>query len=285
MAGVDSYFSNNPVLDSLSIGDTGLGRRVPAQSSYSGMDNVVKHGTEAASKMINSSGEDYSQQLGITKNRAISPLLDILNAGQGALAAEGAMLGYDGPEAQQAALEGIELTPLEQEQMRREDQQLRSRRSVRGGVGGGNTIAQMLDLKGGQQGRTINDRLSRLSSVSQTGMSALSDILNMTERFDTMAAAEPLESAQAKANLRMGVAAPMAQSRMDRAEANALRDVSSSSARQNQMGQLSNIIGQVAKPATSAWNYYSGNTGVPTTVTPQIDSSGFTTGATISPTG
>jgi hypothetical protein len=248
------------------------------------IEELIGNVSPVASDLITGGGVSGQRMLGDARDASIAPLMNILNKGERALGKESALLGNSGKRAQEVALGRIKLTPLEQEQQRIENDSFMAQRVARGGAGGGNTIAQMIQLKGGQQSRVVEDRLSRLSNVSKTGMSALSDILNLTERLGTSEAAIPLESSQSIANILTGTAAPIASERQSRAEAGALADVSSAQARQNQTSQLTNIIGQAYQPGMNAYNYYAGNTGVATSVTPTM-SGGYTTGATISPMG
>lgn len=211
------------------------------------IEDLIGQVEPVARGLIEQGGERATTELERGRQRSTELLKLIAGSGVKALEEESAILGNLGPEAQRAAIDRITATPLEAEQMRRQTQQTRAQQSARGGVGGGNTIAQLLGLEQQQQSGLVSRKLTDLQGVSSKGLGALSDILRLTEDFGMESAFIPMQTSTSLANIIQGTSAPIAESRQSSAEASSLRSLAGSQAQQQQVGMLTNMAGQLSQ--------------------------------------
>jgi hypothetical protein len=92
--------------------------------------------------------------------------------GTEALAQQRAIAGLAGPEAQAAAIQGIESSPLYQAQVRQGEEAMLARASATGGLRGGNLQAALAQFRPQMLGQAIESQYNRFGGLAGAGYGA-----------------------------------------------------------------------------------------------------------------
>jgi len=109
---------------------------------------------------------------------ALGRLSPYITAGERAFEQQAALAGLSGPEAQQAALEGISTSPGFQEAARQGEEAMLARASATGGLRGGNIQAALAQFRPQLLQSAIEQTYGRLGGLAGTG-------LNLTQNLVT----------------------------------------------------------------------------------------------------
>jgi len=109
---------------------------------------------------------------------ALGRLSPYITAGERAFEQQAALAGLSGPEAQQAALEGISTSPGFQESVRQGEEAMLARASATGGLRGGNIQAALAQFRPQMLQSAIEQTYGRLGGLAGTG-------LNLTQNLVT----------------------------------------------------------------------------------------------------
>jgi hypothetical protein len=96
-------------------------------------------------------------------------LAPYMQAGQGALSAQQALLGLGGPEAQQAAIAQIEQSPQFQAMVQQGETAILQNASATGGLRGGNTQAALAQFRPQMLSQLIQQQMANLGGLSGMG--------------------------------------------------------------------------------------------------------------------
>lgn len=102
--------------------------------------------------------------------------LDLLrpyvDAGHGAVRQQGDLIGVNGNDAQQAAIDNIKNSPLFQEQLRQGERSMLQNASATGGLRGGNTQAALAQFSPAMLSAEISNRFQQLGGLVNIGQNA-----------------------------------------------------------------------------------------------------------------
>lgn len=136
-------------------------------------------GSKQAAKAAEAAGRTQAEaaQAGIEEQRRqFDKLVEIMapyvTAGTGALGAQQALVGLGGPEAQQAAISGIEQSPIFQALSRQGEEALLQRASATGGLRGGNIQAALAQFRPQMLQQMIEQQYSQLGGLSSLGQAS-----------------------------------------------------------------------------------------------------------------
>jgi hypothetical protein len=161
-------------------------------------------------------------QMGIDEQRrqfdAIQKLLSPwVSAGTGALGSQKDLLGINGPEAQQAALDAIQKSPEFTSMMNQGENAILQNASATGGLRGGNTQAALAEFRPKVLSSLIESKFGKLGALSSMGETAAgnqallggqtgANVSNLMGRIGSANAGNALAQGQANAKLWNGVA-------------------------------------------------------------------------------
>jgi len=127
--------------------------------------------SQAASTQAAASAAGIAEQ-----RRQFDKLVEIMapyvTAGTGALGAQQALVGLGGPKAQQAAISGIEQSPIFQALSRQGEEALLQRASATGGLRGGNIQAALAQFRPQMLQQMIEQQYSQLGGLSSLGQAS-----------------------------------------------------------------------------------------------------------------
>jgi hypothetical protein len=104
---------------------------------------------------------------------AVQALLNpYVQAGTSALSAQQDMLGVNGPEAQQAAIAGLQNSPEMQALVKQGETGILQNAAATGGLRGGNTQSALATFRPQMLSNLINQQYARLGGLSSAGLSA-----------------------------------------------------------------------------------------------------------------
>lgn len=112
----------------------------------------------------------YIQQLNLM--HTLELLRPYVDAGTGAVRQQSDLLGTNGNDAQQAAIDNIQNSPLFQDQIKRGEQSLLQNASATGGLRGGNTQAALAQFSPAMLSAAISDRFNQLGGLVNIGQNA-----------------------------------------------------------------------------------------------------------------
>jgi hypothetical protein len=98
--------------------------------------------------------------------RLLSPYMQ---AGQGALGAQQALLGLSGPEAQKAAIAQLEQSPYAQAMLQQGAEGILQNASATGGLRGGNTQAALMEFRPAVLSQLIQQQMAQLGGLAGMG--------------------------------------------------------------------------------------------------------------------
>lgn len=153
------------------------GYAAAAVGSYLAADSQKGSAEDAA----NATSE--SSQLGIEEQRRqfdqIQQMLaPFVNAGTGALGAQQDLLGLSGAGAQQAAIGGIESSPMFQAITRQGEDAILANGSATGGLRGGNVQRSLAEFRPQLLAQIIEQRMSQLGGLTSLGQNAAAGVGN-----------------------------------------------------------------------------------------------------------
>lgn len=97
-------------------------------------------------------------------------LAPYMQAGQGALGAQQALLGLSGPESQRAAIAQLEGSPQFQAMLQQGETGILQNASATGGLRGGNTQAALAQFRPAMLSQLIQQQMAGLGGMSQAGL-------------------------------------------------------------------------------------------------------------------
>ena len=132
---------------------------------------------------------------------ALGGLRPFQEAGQVAFKQQQAIAGLLGPEAQRAALQEIESSPLLQAQIKRGEESILQRASATGGLRGGNVQAALAQFSPQMLQQEIDQQYGRLGGFAGTGLGITENLYGRGQAAATGQAASGITSASNIANL------------------------------------------------------------------------------------
>lgn len=105
--------------------------------------------------------------------KILSPYVD---AGTGSLTAQQDMLGLNGPEAQQKAIDAIQGSPEFASLTNQGEEAILQNASATGGLRGGNTEAALAQFRPQLLTQLINDRFAKLGGLTQLGQASAAGV-------------------------------------------------------------------------------------------------------------
>lgn len=133
----------------------------------------------ASSQSADKAAEAQSQssEAGIAEQRrqfdAVQKILQpYVEAGTGALGGYGSLLGLEGPEAQSAAIKGIEQSPEFEALIKQGEEGILQNASATGGLRGGNVQSALAQFRPSILSSLINQRYTRLGELAQLGQAS-----------------------------------------------------------------------------------------------------------------
>lgn len=163
----------------------------------------------AAQKSSAQGGIDVQQQ----QFEAIQALLaPYVSAGQGAIGAQQGMLGLAGPEAQQAAIQGVLAGPEFKSLAQQGENAILSSASATGGLRGGNVQGALAQFRPNLLSQLLESRFNKLSQLTQIGQASAAgqasaglqtgtNIANLLGQIGQAQAGAALATGQANANM------------------------------------------------------------------------------------
>lgn len=133
------------------------------------MQGQASQNAAAAQQAAAQAGQTQAQQMYAQLMQSLQPYL---SAGTSALTAQGNLLGLNGNPAQQSAIDALQAGPQFQSALKLGENRILANASATGGLRGGNTQAALAQFSPQLLSATINDQLTRLSSVTGQGLSA-----------------------------------------------------------------------------------------------------------------
>ena len=140
-------------------------------------------GAEQKRKSVSqaSSAQQQSYQMGIDEQRRqfdeLRRLLEpYTQAGLPALKQQQALLGLEGPEAQQAAISAIESQPGFQSMIQQGENSMLQNASATGGLRGGNLQGAMAQFRPQMLAQAIQDQYSRLGGMTSLGQQSAAGV-------------------------------------------------------------------------------------------------------------
>lgn len=94
------------------------------------------------------------------------------NAGTSSLAKQQDLLGLNGNDAQQAAIQALQASPAFTSQLKQGENSILSNASATGGLRGGNTQAALAQFSPALLAQTINDQYAKLGGITSLGQNA-----------------------------------------------------------------------------------------------------------------
>jgi hypothetical protein len=129
----------------------------------------------SGSKAANAQGK--ATDAGVAESRyefdeAKKILSPYVEAGTGSLTAQQDMLGLNGPEAQQRAIDGVSGSPEFASLTQQGEEAILQNASATGGVRGGNTQAALAQFRPQLLQQLLSERFAKLGSITQTGQAS-----------------------------------------------------------------------------------------------------------------
>jgi hypothetical protein len=170
-------------------------------------EDFLTSAQEQSQSQLEQSQQQFQELIGTIQGQMEQYLSPYSEAGEGALSQMQALAGAQGPEAQQAAIQGISDSPLLQAQIRQGEDALLQSAAATGGVRGGNT-PQMLN-------QAIQQQYAQLGGISGMGANAAGQLASgalqstgqeagLVSRFGQMKSALPMQTAGQLAGLATG---------------------------------------------------------------------------------
>ncbi len=130
--------------------------------------SAAKKAAKAQGAGLDAATEEQRRQFDITQEN----LQPFQQAGQAAVGQQGALVGLDGPEAQQAAFDALNQSPGQQFLRARAQKNLLRNASAIGGLGGGNVRSALVQQGVGFAQQDLQNQFGRLGQIAGQGQSA-----------------------------------------------------------------------------------------------------------------
>jgi hypothetical protein len=141
------------------------GSLISAIGGYYSQKNAAEEASGAQRDASQAAIEEQRRQQAETE-RLLAPYMQ---AGQGALGQQQALLGLGGPEAQQAAIAQLEQSPQFQAMMQQGEEAILQNASATGGLRGGNTQAALAQFRPAMLSQLIQQQMAQLGGLSAMG--------------------------------------------------------------------------------------------------------------------
>lgn len=150
---------------------TGVGGYMAQKSAAEEASGAQRAASEAAI------AEQRRQQA--EAERLLAPYMQ---AGQGALGQQQALLGLAGPEAQQAAIAQLEQSPQFQAMVQQGEEAMLQNASATGGLRGGNTQAALAQFRPAMLSQLIQQQMAQLGGLSGMGQQGAMGVAGMGQQ-------------------------------------------------------------------------------------------------------
>jgi hypothetical protein len=134
---------------------------------------AAREQTKALQMQINEQRQAYADAQGL--------LGQFSQAGQGGLQSYLALLGQSGPQAQQAAISGLQQTPGYQAQLQAGQRAILQNAAATGGLRGGNVQQGLAEFGSGLFGNYYQQQLDRLGMLQSQGLQTQSALANIRQ--------------------------------------------------------------------------------------------------------
>jgi hypothetical protein len=141
------------------------GSLISAIGGYYSQKNAAEEASGAQRDASQAAIEEQRRQQAETE-RLLAPYMQ---AGQGALGQQQALLGLGGPEAQRAAIAQLEQSPQFQAMMQQGEEAILQNASATGGLRGGNTQAALAEFRPAMLSQLIQQQMAQLGGLSAMG--------------------------------------------------------------------------------------------------------------------
>lgn len=231
-----------PEIVQTSLADVSLGRPTGlAGQSFASTDELIRARTQPALRLVREGSEEAQRLAGLARGEAVTPLQQFTDLT--AFEEQSALLGLSGAEAQEQAISGIPVSQFDAELQRRQQETLLRGAAARGEVGAGATISSAQQLAGGQQAENIQRRLAELEPLVAAARGARSTISGIEEQAAARQAQLQSGAGVQQANIRLGVTAPLIESRLQQAELSGLGRIAGAQQQGQIQQQLAGLAG------------------------------------------
>lgn len=141
------------------------GSLISAIGGYYSQKNAAEEASGAQRDASQAAIEEQRRQQAESE-RLLAPYMQ---AGQGALGQQQALLGLGGPEAQQTAIAQLEQSPQFQAMMQQGEEAILQNASATGGLRGGNTQAALAQFRPAMLSQLIQQQMAQLGGLSAMG--------------------------------------------------------------------------------------------------------------------
>lgn len=146
----------------------GVGTAVAGVAGSNAQAGAAQAGAQQQTQMAVYSAINQQANL----NNALALLRPYVDAGTSAIGQQRDLLGLNGNEAQQGIINGIQNSPLFQEQIRRGETSILQNASATGGLRGGNTQAALAQFSPAMLSSEISNRFQQLGGLVNIGQNA-----------------------------------------------------------------------------------------------------------------
>jgi hypothetical protein len=146
----------------------GVGTAVAGVAGSNAQAGAAQAGAQQQTQMAVYSAINQQANL----NNALALLRPYVDAGTGALRQEGDLIGVNGNDAQQSAINDIQNSPLFQDQIRQGENSILQNASATGGLRGGNTQAALAQFSPAMLSAEISNRFQQLGGLVNIGQNA-----------------------------------------------------------------------------------------------------------------
>lgn len=141
------------------------------------LGSVISSRSQSKAANRAADAQQQSAQAGIDEQRrqfdTIQQMMTpFVTAGTNALGAQQGLIGLNGPEAQQAAINQLQQSPMFQSMLQQGNNSILANAAATGGLRGGNTQAALAQFSPQLLAQTINDQYSRLGGLTSVGQNA-----------------------------------------------------------------------------------------------------------------
>jgi hypothetical protein len=165
-------------------------------------------GASQSAKAAEQAGQTQAaaSQAGIDEQRRqfdslVQLMSPYVQAGTGAMQQQQALIGLQGPEAQQQAISGFEQSPLFQSMQQQGENAILQNASATGGLRGGNVQAALGQFRPQLLNQLIEQQYGRLGGIAGTGLGVTNSLVNLGQASAAGQGAQGLASASNIGNL------------------------------------------------------------------------------------
>lgn len=146
----------------------------PAQDLIGGITGTTA-AAEAAQQAAETQAAAAQAGIGVQReqfNRIVELMSPFVTAGTGSLAAQQALLGLQGPEAQQQAITSLQSSPQFQALVSQGENAILQNAAATGGLRGGNVQGALSQFRPGMLSQLIQQQFQNLGGITQLGQAA-----------------------------------------------------------------------------------------------------------------